>query len=375
MNVTHNKTREQAFTLVELLVVIAIIGVLVALLLPAVQAAREAARRMTCTNQVKQYCIALHNHHDTRRFLPPGWGWLDETFIWGAPTCSASVYLFPYMEQNALYDLFRADAGTYNAPWDHPAIINLAGPLPGSLCPSNPGRQKTTIDNGNAYQPYSYIYSMGDSGWANGHAPGNYAHNCTMRGLFMNTDRAEERSFAFCSDGTSNTVAVSECVTPSEWMGNQIKGNVAFGATSLVEPSGTTGSDKTGQPGNCVTLLPKVDNMTFTDAYRQTNEMRAPYRGVVVTSGYASGAGFTTSTPPNSPLCGASNKHDWIIAPPQSMHAGGVVAGLLDGAVKFVPDTIDCGSLTAIGYRTGESVFGIWGAMGTPNGSEAKSLP
>ncbi|MDR2704474.1 MAG: DUF1559 domain-containing protein, partial [Planctomycetaceae bacterium] len=86
-----------AFTLVELLVVIAIIGVLIALLLPAVQAAREAARRMTCTNHLKQFGLGIHNFHDTKSGLPP-------TMIFYPGRLSFWGLLYPYVEQQSLYD-------------------------------------------------------------------------------------------------------------------------------------------------------------------------------------------------------------------------------------------------------------------------------
>ena len=105
------RPRPAGFTLVELLVVIAIIGVLVALLLPAVQAAREAARRSQCGNNLKQIGLALHNYHDTLKWFPPG-----AVFEGGASTApnaqpinqrgSMHVRLLPYMEQQALYNAF-----------------------------------------------------------------------------------------------------------------------------------------------------------------------------------------------------------------------------------------------------------------------------
>src|SRR6187431_1839409 len=98
----------RAFTLVELLVVIAIIGVLVALLLPAVQAAREAARRMQCTNNLKQLGLAVHNYHDTNNVFPPQMMNIntsnDRRWGWGAVT-------LPYIEQGALYQQLNPDGG------------------------------------------------------------------------------------------------------------------------------------------------------------------------------------------------------------------------------------------------------------------------
>src|SRR5438552_10376719 len=100
--------RQPGFTLVELLVVIAIIGVLVALLLPAVQAAREAARRMQCGNQIKQLGLALHNHHDSMGLFPAA----DDQFVGPAGatlTHSWVPRILPYIEQQALLERYRWD--------------------------------------------------------------------------------------------------------------------------------------------------------------------------------------------------------------------------------------------------------------------------
>ncbi|MEC8737545.1 MAG: DUF1559 domain-containing protein, partial [Planctomycetota bacterium] len=102
--------RNGGFTLIELLVVIAIIGVLVALLLPAVQTAREAARRSSCTNNLKQLGIGLHLHHDTQKKFPPGGIWWtnspSNTNAWSKNRGSLLYYILPYMELNSVYDQF-----------------------------------------------------------------------------------------------------------------------------------------------------------------------------------------------------------------------------------------------------------------------------
>ncbi|QDU89777.1 hypothetical protein Pla175_31720 [Pirellulimonas nuda] len=122
--VATKSRRASAFTLVELLVVIAIIGILVALLLPAVQSAREAARRAQCLNQMKQLGLATHGYHDTRKELPPSrindglatWAWL----------------ILPSMEEQPLYDLWDFKAGDF---YDLPLQVRLMT-LPGLVCPS-----------------------------------------------------------------------------------------------------------------------------------------------------------------------------------------------------------------------------------------------
>ncbi|MDR0870294.1 MAG: DUF1559 domain-containing protein, partial [Planctomycetaceae bacterium] len=118
---------KRGFTLVELLVVIAIIGVLIALLLPAVQAAREAARRMQCQNHFKQLGIALHNYHDTNKAFPAGmshyFGFNQNVNTTGCPCNGPIVFLLPFMEQNATFDLFTEAAKNSgkNVIWDVPA--------------------------------------------------------------------------------------------------------------------------------------------------------------------------------------------------------------------------------------------------------------
>jgi prepilin-type N-terminal cleavage/methylation domain-containing protein len=131
----------QAFTLVELLVVIAIIGILVALLLPAVQAAREAARRAQCTNRVKQIALAWHLHHDSHKFLPSGgWGYrfmADPDRGSGEKQTGSWAYsCLPYMEEQAIHQIGRGIAGS-TSPQKKAALADLAiRPVTGFYCPT-----------------------------------------------------------------------------------------------------------------------------------------------------------------------------------------------------------------------------------------------
>ena len=116
-----SRGRRGGFTLIELLVVIAIIAVLIALLLPAVQQAREAARRTQCKNNFKQVGLALHNYHDAWRSLPPAYT-TDKN---GKPGLSWRVLILPYIEQDALYKQFKLDE-----PWDSENNKKLLDKMP-----------------------------------------------------------------------------------------------------------------------------------------------------------------------------------------------------------------------------------------------------
>jgi len=155
------RSNRRAFTLVELLVVIAIIGVLVALLLPAVQAAREAARRSQCANNLKQVGLALQNHHDAFKYLPSGgWGWkwmADPDRGSGEKQPGSWAYsILPFMEAQAIHDIGKGTTGAAKKD----ALARLAStPLPGYYCPSRrasrtyPNRNAGSSDQYNANSP------------------------------------------------------------------------------------------------------------------------------------------------------------------------------------------------------------------------------
>lgn len=205
--------KRRAFTLVELLVVIAIIGVLVSLLLPAVQAAREASRRSSCGNNIKQLGIALHNYHDTHRKFPMA------GFLTAPPVTSSTslpyhhtwlTALLPFMEQTALYDSTNMLLPAWTNPT--PQVI-VTREIPTIRCPSDGGYTGPTSEHHNIGLT-NYAGSEGYHWWETAYLDPGWGGNWTQlrkagdySGLFT-VNRLFD--MANIMDGTSNTVVVAE---------------------------------------------------------------------------------------------------------------------------------------------------------------------
>ena len=200
----------RGFTLIELLVVIAIIAILVALLLPAVQQAREAARRTSCKNNLKQLGIALHSYHDATGAFPPGQirGSVNRIapatgsdefgngFSWGA-------LLLPYMEQSGLYDSLNFSIGVFRGS-NRTVIQSLSG-FSFALCPSDGSRRRTVATNGMSSVPTTSYF--GNAGAFNNWSDST---NIRLSGGFFTTDPGPMSRMGSIKDGTSNTIAVGE---------------------------------------------------------------------------------------------------------------------------------------------------------------------
>ncbi len=221
--VTSHRTR--GFTLVELLVVIAIIGILIALLLPAIQAAREAARRTQCANHLKQIGLSIHNYYSARKSLPPA-------YLTGAGHATWSVLIFPFLEQTNLHQISNISYSYYNSTNLPDSVIQTQ--IPDYLCPSHrgvgglsvSGDTRSGITRKGALSDYAGC--MGDGTvnpiWldsANGvfrpalNCPSS--SNCTWTGTISGTDPTwtysgwtHSRQFRVISDGLSKTIMIGE---------------------------------------------------------------------------------------------------------------------------------------------------------------------
>ncbi len=320
--------KRTAFTLVELLVVIAIIGILIALLLPAVQAAREAARRSQCTNNLKQLGLALQNYHDTHKQFPPSgidYGWANGTAPVNYETdtpnkliknLSGLVLLLPFMEQQPLYDRFDLRQATGDR------VRNSGRPLAGSALASGNAAITTTVvnaflcpsDSGDLLSPtgVDYIPGTGLRGvktnydFSVDNLTANYFNYWQRQAVGVRFMFAENSNCSFASliDGSSNTVAMAETLR-----------TVANGSCPMWGYRGwvMTGIDL--GYGINVTDIPS----TYTWVTDQVNHN---YR-----------------------------LRTWGIG--GSLHPGGLNACLADGSVRFISETAPLATLQAISTIAG----------------------
>ena len=345
--------RRRAFTLVELLVVIAIIGILVALLLPAVQAAREAARRSSCANNLRQLGIALHTYHDANQaFVPRMTGTGDGG---NHERRAGFISLLPFMEQGPMWDRIRAGDPDAGIPPEGPTGWSGWGPWnespSGFRCPSDYGARQTTRTQLN-----SYAFSMGDR-------ITDLPWNENPRGVF---GFRRGTTMADMIDGTSNTLMMSERL---------IAGPVPYTETGSEAGFQTTDVRMAIIIG--VGGLRESPNVCLLEAdgryVIQGRTVQGTW-GKYWHDGQPMYSTITTVLPPNAPACsedsGPWGDRNHLVLPPSSGHPGGVNAVFGDGAVRFISETIDTGNLGEPQRLSGPSPYGVWGAMGTKAGGD-----
>jgi prepilin-type N-terminal cleavage/methylation domain-containing protein/prepilin-type processing-associated H-X9-DG protein len=323
---------QRGFTLVELLVVIAIIGVLVALLLPAVQAAREAARRMSCSNNVKNIVLAMHNYAEANKQFPIG-----ARASQGNYGQSWTIGLLPYIEQDALYQLWN-----HNVQWSTNAV-HVTNPQPLMLniyrCPSSP-LQKFV----NAVSPsqakvmqVNYVGISGCTNSADSSNSGGFSAVFSAAGRVTPTTSGAQNivssngvlhpdsqtSFGdLTKDGTSNTMFIGE---QGDFMRRTNASGQQCEATNSYPNGGFAGVNTVGVPGASGYSLPAATHAITT--------IRNPinYKISNASNGTAEGGGLN---------CG-------IFA----AHGGGCMVGWGDGRVSFVSENLDMTTLFRISSR------------------------
>jgi prepilin-type N-terminal cleavage/methylation domain-containing protein/prepilin-type processing-associated H-X9-DG protein len=292
MKIETRRMRRAGYTLIELLVVIAIIAVLISLLLPAVQMAREAARRAQCTNNLKQLALALHNYVSVHSVLPPGYVAQPCEIIPDAMCVSHGLFvgILPHYEQQPLFNAINFDRNVFL----NPNTTIFATGLSTLWCPSDSGIEEpvvTQLLETEQYKTYRTSYAGCTGTWYNhGRNPTRMAQN---NGLFWAISSV---SLAGVTDGTSHTIALGEK------------------AYSLLTP-GTT---------NLWGFWPSGD---FGDSQFSTLYPLNPWKRIK--------DGTLPFT--NESLYWASSA--------SSRHPGGANFAMLDGSVRFLTDSIDCWSI------------------------------
>ncbi|MCO8122297.1 DUF1559 domain-containing protein [Stieleria sp. TO1_6] len=406
----RRKSSANGFTLVELLVVIAIIGILVGLLLPAVQAAREAARRMSCSNNFKQLGLALQNYHSTYKQNPINaggtglgvgkGGWWEGCTTTNHEELSVLVGLTPFMEQQGLWQQISnggvatvasptGPAPTPSGAWSpmgpnpradrgdmSDQFIPWSTEIPMLRCPSDPGVGRPGRGRTN------YAACLGDSFnqiWDNGPKEGNLAPapDDWRPSVFAGTDRGyfskrKVTKFRDILDGLSNTIAMAEIVSDLGDRDKRSAISVENGAW-LVETN----------PMLCVDgnqIDPEEPQFWCDGGANCTNPPQISSnanhsRGMNWAWAAFPCTSVNTIRPPNSETC----MNGWFdnvgSLPASSRHQGGAHILMGDGAVIFMTDSVEAGDqhahVIAHDNRPGKkSPYGLWGSLGSRNGKE-----
>ena len=322
--------RTRGFTLIELLVVIAIIAILISLLLPAVQQAREAARRSQCRNNMKQIGLAMHNYESTHGVFPSGRLERPGDTKW----VSWGVMILPYVDQAPLYNQYNQ-----NLRWNAPGNAAVTGTsLSVYLCPSVPGsgrfdRNPSTSYAGSNTPPaaaadYGSVNRAGTELWTLRGLPAPAAS--AVNGIIARPAESPQSRMRDCTDGLSNTIMIMENAGAPQWYNAAGPGQTSqVAAANVAVVSGTS-------------LL--AEGTGWAD----------PDRNMTVSGAATSGVDmFRTGRNPVAPI-NVTNESE-----PVGFHEGGNMCTMGDGSVKFISENIDIGAFAASLTRAGGEVISL----------------
>jgi prepilin-type N-terminal cleavage/methylation domain-containing protein/prepilin-type processing-associated H-X9-DG protein len=327
------KRRQIGFTLIELLVVIAIIAILIALLLPAVQQAREAARRTQCRNNLKQIGLALHNYHDALNCFPIG------SAYHGGTGLSWMVGVLPYLEMSSLFNQFDMDGLNNGLAGLNTRNAQLANgvKIPAFSCPSSVIPEMAAVSGVQLQQP-SYVGIAGATS-ADGFPARRTQVCCTFRNGFMSSDGVLFANgvarIAHIVDGTSNTLVVAEC------------SHFAF------EPNGMQRRVDAGHPNG---WYAGAASTGVVPAYvNPISSMAPPTQAYNITTvHYSPNAPYVAGTTANPGMHVGGGPMNTLTSP----HSGGVHVLFADGAVRFISDSVHLATLKGLACRDDGQMLG-----------------
>jgi prepilin-type N-terminal cleavage/methylation domain-containing protein/prepilin-type processing-associated H-X9-DG protein len=358
--------RRSAFTLVELLVVIAIIAILIGLLVPAVQKVREAAARMSCSNNLKQMTLAAHNYESVYGYLPPERGTVTINGVSHSNDASPQALILPYVEQGNKYNLFNLNYKTWNdtdvvtgkfTPGPTGKGINLAARIqdvPIFICPSDPSatrRGANQLNTSDLTYPEGRLNYLGCLGTTSQFVTTGSGAGIFCPGTVTSNQALRGTSIVAIKDGTSNTALWAEVMrTTDTWP--HVSG-ARTNTVIILDSSVASGPDNDGRAiPSCATGNPWNSSISYGGLQFDRDLWGTTF--------------YTHTLPPNWNRkvsggtqhynCGDTAIVHFHVAA-SSYHSGGVNVAMADGSVRFVSDGINFTSWQAMGTMAGGEVF------------------